>query len=735
VPKEATDGAATAALAAVAADVDVEVDAAAAALSNTLSLASSPSLSASASESDPGASSSPQSAQERERWDDHDIDAAAASVANNSPGKKSGNTAFSKNNNGTNNAAGASASASAANNTSSNILLAARTPPRRETIHNNYPYSSVSPRVPQSYIIGRTQSSPSIIDASPKLKLSPKPGSISISTSSRIQNHQHQHHPAQLTPVARNTSATITTTKPFTQNTNDNAANNNTNANKLNKDEKIQYLSVPEQGGSKRGEGSNSSMIRPRRTTAPTISTSSESNESRPISPPTWLSHRASAAPTSTSARNAPALASIPSSGSSPHSSTSSPSSSKENADVDLEHFSTNQGRERERGFEQLKDEPKRFPSPLNQGVRLDRNHHSFPCKYQHQHQPRHRHQSSPESIFGSNTPQPRSPPNEGPGAKGSLDTGLNAGLSLGVGEMDNESSLEELLIAQPYQPSRNSSLASFGVVSDELDDIFLPMRRHRSSKSKSSKLRRSNGFGDSDDEDVDDSFTQVSDSQSSTSFTSFPSIRLGVRIRSSTQDSVTTVEGCSTFDDEDSLVFQHQDGSLYLGAGGSVGGGRGGAASAEKKKKNHGRRLSSHEEKQVYDWLRGLEVDKDNNEYVAEAASSKFLTGKMNNIDEYTMDNTHGRFVTSPDFVSRVEQVKDGEQKVEGNDENNVDMKEKKDSSRDPSSVRTVKSSSNNIVMGRNVCAFDRNRRSTSSIKNNTKGKPSTFKVSGLYR
>ena len=62
-------------------------------------------------------------------------------------------------------------------------------------------------------------------------------------------------------------------------------------------------------------------------------------------------------------------------------------------------------------------------------------------------------------------------------------------------------------------------------------------------------------------DDEEEDSFTHISDSQSSA--TSIPSIRMAVNIRSSTQDSMTTVEGVeeeeegnsyinSTFDDDD---------------------------------------------------------------------------------------------------------------------------------------------------------------------------------------
>jgi hypothetical protein len=38
------------------------------------------------------------------------------------------------------------------------------------------------------------------------------------------------------------------------------------------------------------------------------------------------------------------------------------------------------------------------------------------------------------------------------------------------------------------------------------------------------------------------------------------------------------------------------------------------------------------------------LELDKDNNEYIVEAASSKFLTGKLNNEDQ-VVDSTSDQF------------------------------------------------------------------------------------------
>jgi hypothetical protein len=62
---------------------------------------------------------------------------------------------------------------------------------------------------------------------------------------------------------------------------------------------------------------------------------------------------------------------------------------------------------------------------------------------------------------------------------------------------------------------------------------------------------------------------------------------------------------------------------------------------------------LSSNKEKQFYEWLHMMEVDKDNNEYVAEAVLSKFLTGKLNNEDQ-VVDSVSDRFFAAE--LSRVD-------------------------------------------------------------------------------
>ena len=179
-------------------------------------------------------------------------------------------------------------------------------------------------------------------------------------------------------------------------------------------------------------------------------------------------------------------------------------------------------------------------------------------------------------------------------------------------------------------------------------------------------------------DDEEEDSFTHISDSQSSA--TSIPSIRMAVNIRSSTQDSMTTVEGVeeeeegnsyinSTFDDDDDDLstavvaskesLEELDTLFNKGLNFTTAAtatkvkvsttGEGTKYVETKKKVNRIRHMSPQKEEEVYQWLRTLEVDKDNNDYFAEAASSKFLTGNMNN-------NISDRFYIREQQYERIE-------------------------------------------------------------------------------
>ena len=556
---------------------------------------------------------------------------------------------------------------------------------RNRKIH---PFSNLSPRVPHSYIIHRTQSSPCVLDSSPKVS----------------QGMGRQAQISQLTPVTRNTNKFI-----YDPNVS-------------------QILCVPEEHSftkkSASGNGANSSnttqllpsnnqMIQPRSISCvinshqfydfdDNISEDVEAHSLRPISPPARTSLRPAA--------------------------TTDTNSMVSNTELSSKRFESPQDR---------------FSSPLDSRVKLDRNHHSVPIISNTTTTLRgtsatssSSQQSSPETTVG--TPEPRSP---------------------------------ETSLFVPYQPTRDSSLASFGVVPDDLDEIFLPLRTtnkfRRSSKDKVVLVNGgrggSGGFGigihHSSIHDDEDANTHISDSQSSTSI---PSIRLGARIRSSTQDSYTTFEGIdddevedpnysiSTFEEEDEGAYSHEDDYGMQFKSHEINGVTSSTMKNKRKKNQQGRFLSSSKEKQVYEWLRTLEVDRDNNEYVAEAASSKFLTGKMHN-DEYILDTDGARLFVPEKTRVAAEQVvssrnERGEMNVQptiieisdsvelksGNSKDSTASGNSKDSTASSSPLRgtSTNKSTNKIVMGRNVCAFG-----TRSSKTGGKAKSSSFKVSGLYR
>lgn len=185
-----------------------------------------------------------------------------------------------------------------------------------------------------------------------------------------------------------------------------------------------------------------------------------------------------------------------------------------------------------------------------------------------------------------------------------------------------------------PYQPSRDESLAGVGMSSDDenVQSIFLNhhYRNHSTDESH-----------------------ETFDTASSVSI---PSIYHASRIRCETHDDsvsgyaegqpLTYLGGDDDDDDEEEDSYMMVDDEpneegADNGAGAdliTVGEMQCAAFLPEEKKssrsssrsKQETRYMSPEKEREVYQWLQSLEVDKDNNEYVAEAASSKFLRGKM---------------------------------------------------------------------------------------------------------
>lgn len=188
------------------------------------------------------------------------------------------------------------------------------------------------------------------------------------------------------------------------------------------------------------------------------------------------------------------------------------------------------------------------------------------------------------------------------------------------------------------YQPNRESRLSSFGIVRDDAQSIF--------HSNVDSSCR--SGQQTSETHDVDD-----------TDF-SIPSLRLATQLRSNTYDSYTTISGedLDSLMEEDSVVvmgstsyeepqwgcFPNMSMASVLVSGTirppSAVSNRSTARPTSShelaRRSRSSRYMSPEKEREVFDWLHSLEVDKDNNEFVAEAASSKFLTGKINMEDEY---------------------------------------------------------------------------------------------------
>lgn len=561
---------------------------------------------------------------------------------------------------------------------------------RNSKIH---PYSHLSPRVPDSYNIERVQSSPCVLDASPKI--SQRKG---LAT----------HVPSQLTPVTRNTNRYDTAF----------FGTDSTAKNSLSVPEEHSFTKISYDAES---QGKNvNQIIRPRSISCvPNHNKNNNNNNSDDIA-----ALRPSSPPTTPSLRPPTATATLSSSTTATATTSTMVDSSKET-----------------------------FSNPLDASVKLDRTHYSVPIistasttntrsNSNHRNVSNSSHLSSPEST--NETPEPRSP----------------------------RSPVDSSHLHIPYQPTRDSSLASFGVATDELDDIFLPLRTsnrfRRSSKDKvvlvnggrggsgaiGIGINRSAAFGyNMNNLDDEDASTHISDSQSSVSI---PSIRLSARIRSSTQDSYNTFEGyedeednnfsLSTLDDEEedlSAYFTNHEGMQFRSHQNTDGV----PSSNTRRKKNQrggsgSKCLSSRKEKQVYEWLRTLEVDKDNNEYVAEAASSKFLTGKLKH-EECVLD-AEGKRLYLPEKTRGVQERQhlgrlgafDNIQPtlIESSDSLELEFGKSKDSkktSTSPSRISVKSSSSstvpvNKIVMGRNICAFERNK--IGKTKSSMKG-------SGFYR
>jgi len=224
-----------------------------------------------------------------------------------------------------------------------------------------------------------------------------------------------------------------------------------------------------------------------------------------------------------------------------------------------------------------------------------------------------------------------------------------------------------------PYQPSRDSSLASYGVVTDDVNGIFLAPRRRRQQRQQAQAC----GGGENSDEKADannndndecmeswdgDQSVGEGEDDGSIASSSIPSIRMAVRLNSSTItheeqgdsslldmygnrfmmfDSENDVDNHHYLDEQQQqhIVRQPQQHHRPLDMAVTPSPPR---RASRPSFQNTTAGISSNREggewteqgqsqklhNGALEWLKTVEVGR-NNQYVAEAASSKFLTGK----------------------------------------------------------------------------------------------------------
>ena len=176
-----------------------------------------------------------------------------------------------------------------------------------------------------------------------------------------------------------------------------------------------------------------------------------------------------------------------------------------------------------------------RYVSPpsrtlLTQPIPLGRNCHSLTSPNEYGW--RHAQQTQQQPIAGEGYAVPPSSPTS-PSQDG-----------VGGDAPNNHLSPQEYMV--PYQPSRDSSLASYGVVTDDVDGIFLaPRRRRKQIQQARACGRGENSRGEVDDEDDDDDERMEAwdrdrsvgggEDDGSIASSSIPSIRMAVHLNSST--------------------------------------------------------------------------------------------------------------------------------------------------------------------------------------------------------
>lgn len=509
----------------------------------------------------------------------------------------------------------------------------------------------MSPRVTTApvYMFARTQSSPSVIDVSPKpttqkrskMNVTPSPPSLFDTAAGHLNTNTTTttHNKYELTPVTRNTSDCVETDVSTDQS-----------------DINIASLSVPE-ATSLRGSSSSSSSrgangipsntgrmsIRPRNN----LTHIRQTQHSRPISPPSLATFRASSvdsgmpagADTSSSSDISRPRTTTNDGSFFPVMAASTLSRSEDTSDGEYTDGDSDFANLNSFGAPPsplpvtappappvLLNEATRYPSPLAK-VQLDRNCHSFESK----------------NEYRRRCTEPHSPPI----------TNNEDDLQDQEQECLTPDELGKVMV-EPYQPSRDASLASFGVAPDDVNDIFLSSqhdhrRAYMSNSSNQQQPITSSMFYLSND---------LSDDRSQASI---PSIHMARQL--STQSSVYSMYTNPHYDDdEDSLCMITEQQQNHHPTNSNISfpnhpdqntnpnhvnlvvpspqafnfdstSSSSSLSSTQQPKKQKRKKF----QQQAIEWLNTVKAD---NEIVAEAASSKFLRSTAQTVPKIRIKN-----------------------------------------------------------------------------------------------
>jgi hypothetical protein len=131
--------------------------------------------------------------------------------------------------------------------------------------------------------------------------------------------------------------------------------------------------------------------------------------------------------------------------------------------------------------------------------------------------------------------------------------------------------------------------------------------------------------------------------------------------------------------------------------------------------------------------------VDKDN-EYFAEAASSKFLTGRMSTVKNNRNEFVAGRPLIAPHYMRRFGNEENIDTQLQEEEEplqlQSQTINALKDVSTKQKPVKPKpKSINTGMAMGRSVRVYDRHNGKSNGTGRSTRTRSTSFRASGLYR